>query len=864
MFVNTEKFISEIEKLRQISLMLKKASESNEEIVNQLNNISQKSREELYNKYRNSNGPVKSIRRKVSEILRDRNIDVASLENIIRQSKEEKPLSFQKLYNEWLNILYVFLLVDFRSEMYDAIKYISDSIIDTLNVKDEINAKAFDFTGERETGSTKCWIAFINKTHTNQATAKQLFLKIEGGEIEYSFYDRPNEIQKNKVILKNGEPFDFNNLIFTFQKSLDEILVDNYISQKKYWRIGTTDNNNNSYWEEMKNNDIISIGWSEIGNLGEAPSKKDVEARMKNVNYYTDNNMYSRKAGEILNFSSNIEPGDIVLAQKGSAVLGIGVVSGDYTFNEAFSFAHQRKIDWKVENPNLKNRVGNRTTVYQLTDPILINKINDILGSNINTSKEIYIKNKMKIPLNQILYGPPGTGKTHKLINEYFGFFTIENESISKETYLNDEISRLPWWKVIALTLIVSPETSSVPELKNHEFIKSRLKSSNSNSFDATLWGQLSQHTIMDSQTVNYSLRTEPFIFDKSTDSKWSLIDSAESIVPELYEIAKRLQEYNVINKKKKNYKFVTFHQSFNYEDFIEGIKPELENSDGSTNLRYKIEDGIFYECCDEACKLAGFISLKDCIENFSNEERLAKFAGSNSYALFIDEINRGNVSQIFGELITLIEENKRLTENEVIIELPYSKRKFSVPPNLYIIGTMNTADRSVEALDTALRRRFSFQEMSPQSELNELKYEAYGFSASDILKTINNRVELLLDRDHTFGHSFFILKDQEAPDEKLYYSFYENIIPLLQEYFFGDYGKLGLILGNGFINKKEFNVVGNKFFAKFNYENQSEFLDREIYEIIYYENDIEGKSKFKKAIEIMMNKTNENSDETK
>lgn len=164
-------------------------------------------------------------------------------------------------------------------------------------------------------------------------------------------------------------------------------------------------------------------------------------------------------------------------------------------------------------------------------------------------------------------------------------------------------------------------------------------------------------------------------------------------------------------------------------------------------------------------------------------------------FVLIIDEINRGNVSQIFGELITLIEDSKRIGNEEVLeVTLPYSKEKFSVPPNLYIIGTMNTADRSVEALDTALRRRFSFEEMLPKVEV--VKEKSFDdFDRVKIMEIINNRIEILLDRNHKLGHAYFIKKDFKT-------SFQNEIIPLLQEYFYNDYIKIGLVLGKGFVRE--------------------------------------------------------------
>ncbi|NQY28186.1 MAG: AAA family ATPase [Flavobacteriaceae bacterium] len=190
-------------------------------------------------------------------------------------------------------------------------------------------------------------------------------------------------------------------------------------------------------------------------------------------------------------------------------------------------------------------------------------------------------------------------------------------------------------------------------------------------------------------------------------------------------------------------------------------------------------------------------------IDNVDNSKK--------NYVLIIDEINRGNVSQIFGELITLIEKDKRLGEDEALrVKLPYSKTEFGVPPNLFIVGTMNTADRSIEALDTALRRRFVFEEMPPKPKL--LKTAGKSGKVQGIIKVengnivdlekllikINSRIEKLIDKDHKIGHSYFL----KVNDEKsLIHAFKNKIIPLLEEYFFGDFGKIGLVLGDSFID---------------------------------------------------------------
>lgn len=218
---------------------------------------------------------------------------------------------------------------------------------------------------------------------------------------------------------------------------------------------------------------------------------------------------------------------------------------------------------------------------------------------------------------------------------------------------------------------------------------------------------------------------------------------------------------------------FTTFHQSMSYEDFVEGIKPDVNNG----QIVYSVKSGIFKSLCERA--------EKDI---------------QNAYVMIIDEINRGNVSQIFGELITLLEEDKRLgNEAELKVKMPYSQKEFGVPKNLYIIGTMNTADRSVEALDSALRRRFCFTEMMPRPEL--LKETIDGIALSDVLKIINRRIVVLKDCEHQIGHSYFInVKDKLS----LKGVFKNNIIPLLQEYFYGNYDYIRLVLGDSFVKQSE------------------------------------------------------------
>ena len=235
----------------------------------------------------------------------------------------------------------------------------------------------------------------------------------------------------------------------------------------------------------------------------------------------------------------------------------------------------------------------------------------------------------------------------------------------------------------------------------------------------------------------------------------------------------------------------VTFHQNTTYEDFVEGIRPVL--TDGGSvgtetaaergaggEVRYELSRGVFRRIAERAAS-----------------------DPSGRYVLVIDEINRGNVARIFGELITLIEDSKRVgRDDEARVTLPGSKTEFGVPENLHVIGTMNTADRSIALLDTALRRRFVFEEMMPDPSHPGVSPDVDGVDCRELLAAMNRRIAVLLDREHQIGHTYFLGVDTPAA---LAGTFRNRVVPLLQEYFYDDWQKIRAVLNrNAFVRKSD------------------------------------------------------------
>ena len=463
------------------------------------------------------------------------------------------------------------------------------------------------------------------------------------------------------------------------------------------------------------------------------------------------------------------------------------------------------------------------------------------------TTKEEKNMQVTDIRKNTILYGPPGTGKTYNTV--LYAVAIIENKNLAdiKSEKYEDVLKRYNQYKADGLIEFTTFHQSYGYE----EFIEG-IKPIIDNSED-------------ENSDVNYKI--EPGVFkafcDKAETSSLSNLNFNLELnsSPEIWKVSLEGTGEN----RTRSECMENGHIRIGYDSYGENIEDETKFEFGGKNVlnafisKMKVGDIVLscyssttidaigivsgeYEWHDEyekykrlrkvkwivkgikenivdinnGCSLTLSsvyrlnISLSDVINIISKYSDILLHSKNEkrNFVFIIDEINRGNISSIFGELITLIEESKRIgAKEELKLRLPYSKKLFGVLDNIYIIGTMNTADRSIALIDTALRRRFDFVEVLPNEEILKDVY-VEGVSIKDMLKKINMRIAALYDREHMIGHSYFIPLINNPDLNNLSMIFKKNIIPLLQEYFYEDYEKIGLILGDNNKNNEDKFIV--------------------------------------------------------
>ena len=704
----------------------------------------------------------------------------------------------------------------------------------------------------------------------------------------------PKEDSFDNIEQKITDCFDNLLDLFKFASLIDSEKRPNEInsslpSSRNYWQIAP--NAQASAWDLCIQRGIIPIYFNEyLKKL----TKEVLTYNLDQLTNFCQKNNPNATKGQIgsnveliWNFIHDVQIGDYVLANKGkSLALGWGIVTSEAKiFEDGEDITFYRDVDWKDTTLNrdlTRNELGKNffRTIYQMTK----DHFESIITMNSKPKNPLFTKIQKVLDYKKqvILYGPPGTGKTWVAnnfiksknspengqktlrIGKKFFWYSVNSDSWEKlsdffeQQELEEELGVEDFYDALNEIekgdIVFIYDINKEGRLSGIATFEGKGGVGEKGITDINLrgikqvqgpsWKIIEKDTILqNSKPVQYisegSHSKKPTVVPANIHPQQELWDILFSLTPEegkrLLELAQvTVQETmtdSVIETSGiSDCNFITFHPSYAYEEFMEGLRP----IDQDGNIRYEIQEGIFKKACrdalNELSKIAGINQIWEDhkpLPNFSQEEinQLQSAINKVPCYIVIDEINRGDISRIFGELITLVESDKRMfSDNQIRCTLPYSKMEFGIPPNLYIIGTMNTADRSISLMDIALRRRFGFIELLPDYEvLNALllndtnvKQDVKDLRALAIqsLKTVNQRLQEKYDRDHQIGHSYLmkLLHDSGVKDtqETLVNIWKYEIIPLLQEYFYDSPEKLLYITNNRFFEK-----VGSSFILK-------------------------------------------------
>lgn len=659
-------------------------------------------------------------------------------------------------------------------------------------------------------------------------------------------------------------------LIGKFNQTLASLSFDQFqeclldqIFERKYWVMNPSYHNGKTiaglcFWERWKEESYIHLDsfkafTEKYGKDALAFSDlADFKAYYKKA--YDDNS----QPYLLYKYLFSLQKGDIILINDGKKrIVGKGVLSSDVYYDNDPQKSYYHDVEWQETDLNipipadLKGKFSRR--VVELTkdeyERIMKGKAQEEENMDLTKLEQLLERKKQ-----MILYGPPGTGKTF-LANQYIlssgipGYYPYEEnfqdknyysitiyephdgkvQSLKKgDTFKYEWSNRFgqsdanPKWQeyydkiqegdiAFAYTAENAKRYTTITKCnqKNDEFLIFEVITQ----FNGPTYTQIKDSDLPKNNAKINSGKMSFSILGLSKNDVNEIISLSDDISPEYLD--KLIFQNNTFIK---NSKFITFHPSFAYEDFIEGLRPE---ADGDGCIHYRVVDGVFKEFAQQAFNVllteAGiekeWKTGQDIPVLTEDECNIAlETVPDVPFYLIIDEINRGDISRILGELITLLEADKRLcAENQLTTTLPYSKTRFGIPPNLFIIGTMNTADKSIALVDIALRRRFGFLEMMPDSNVlrdllvsdDDEVQEIFDIAIA-VHEEINTAILETYDRDHQIGHSYFVkLKDETTPADackSLHFVWYHEVLPLLQEYFYDSPKKLSDILGRDFV----------------------------------------------------------------
>lgn len=741
---------TEVENLRQFSLDVYQAFEDQHTLVDALNAVSVLGKQQLYNSYHDAEGPVKSIRKKVADILIERTITFEELQTIVNTAQAEHPQSFNRMYRNWYNMLYMFLFQDQRQRVNKTVSDLKQYIFAEIGHEDQITSVKFDFSGERETGSIRCWIAFFNNTHPKQTTAKQLFLNFEKGEVIFSFYDRLKNIHYPKTVIPADKALDLTQVSALFQNHVQQILDDHFVDVK------------NDVLELKETESFFKVSMSGK-DISEEAFNYFMSAQLVVVHKDTNPKGSSYESqGET--FTQNMKIGDYFYICRGNnRLVLIGQVMSDavpcdydelgeegwvqrsYTVvkEAVVNKNYQGQNKWWMPNNN-STCIPIKSSQYALGNKELFNPYFKV---TVQKQKSLTLKT---MPLNQILYGPPGTGKTYHTIDLAVNIITEKSADHTNNKATFDQLREAGQIEFVTFHQNYSYEDFMVGLRPDDESPILKFKPQKG------IFYQIAQRA-----RNNYWAAKEEKALSKDFDT----------VLMELFQPLEAGGEVEIKMVSGISYYVTDFNGNTIY----------FRKSNNSTSHTLSIET-LREIVLGTRILNSGLVVYYNPLAKVIRE--MQQTPGSfketlKKYVLIIDEINRANISRVFGELITLLEEDKRLgEENALTLTLPNGETNFGVPPNLYMVGTMNTADKSISLIDIALRRRFDFIGKYPDYEV--LKDKGWNDRA-ELLALLNSAIyKKKHTADYLIGHAYFLSADTT---ENI---LLKKVLPLLSEYFSG------------------------------------------------------------------------------
>ena len=855
--MNQEEINKGIQLLCDTSAKVKSFYADDQNIVDALNTADQSDLQKCMDYYKGRFGVVVDIRKDIiNKLLSNEQFTVESLHELINDYKQGKENQFRS-YKETFSIVFPAITFYGHNPQRDFVNAFTRKLIDDLDIESEVKEVSFDFQGVRQQGSERYWVAIYNKQQENQSIGVQFFFEFFQGKIGYGVYKHENQNYLKPRVTLTPREFNYDEMVAYFEESKQTLLDD----VPKY-------DNLNSI--QLGGNRLYKISHGHF----KAKKLNHVIETFKSNNWIVLHEDTGK--GQADAFKNNLRQGDYVYITVGSKeLIGIAkVVNNDWEFvpNDIVDGDGWIYREVEVLQPAVRKKpkdLTNKQAFYPSANSTFseiklehLTEVNDLLfkpyfnAEFINTPITQQNSDQMANELNQILFGPPGTGKTFNTINQALELCGEDLTGLSRSDIKARFEQKVDERRIIFTTFHqsmtyedfvegikpIEPEKEGDPVIyRVEEGIFRKL------CIEASFSLAKEEESIATENVLDFSLAFDNFV--QVIEEKLASEETIELATKNGGKVVVDgvSQQGNIIIKhpgKDNTYpvskqRLSKLHAAFPDLADVNNIDQQFRSIIGGSNSTanwsvlnaIRNNNPVTKETPKEIRKYSWDDKVQ-VVKSLKKEDYKGKTG--EPYVLIIDEINRGNVSQIFGELITLIEEDKRLGNPEAIqVQLPYSKDWFGVPPNVHIIGTMNTADRSVEALDTALRRRFSFTEMPPKPGLINTEGKAEngsvnGIELSALLETINKRIEKLLDKDHMIGHSYFLsvegLKGLKS-------AFQNKIVPLLQEYFFGDYGKIGLVIGSKFFDIKD-NEVDEDFFAPFEDYDSSPLVERKVYHL--------------------------------